>query len=77
MGLEITHESLNETESAFTPEVMAELQTLADDAAKGLRDPERMQQAAERMDRMREETYRKHGLLDIGLPAIRELRDAE
>ncbi len=66
-----------ETESVFTPEVMAELQRLADDAARGIRDPERMRRAAERMDRMREETYRKHGLLDIGLPAIRELRDAE
>jgi hypothetical protein len=29
------------------------------------------------MDRMGEETYRKHGFLDIGVPAIRELRDAE
>ena len=69
--------TMRETETVFTPEVMAELQKLADDAAKGIRDPERMRQAAERMDRMREETYRKHGLLDIGLPAIRELRDAE
>ncbi len=69
--------TMKETKPVFTPEVMAELQKLADDAAKGIRDPEKMRQAAERMDRMREETYRKHGLLDIGLPAIRELRDAE
>ena len=40
----------------------------------GHRDPEAMRRAAERMDRMREETYREHGLLDIGVPAIRELR---
>ena len=33
-----------------------------------------MRRAAERMDRMREETSRQHGLLDIGVPAIRELR---
>ena len=33
-----------------------------------------MRKAAERMDRMREETYRLHGLLDIGVPAIREVR---
>jgi hypothetical protein len=58
-------------------EVMAELRRAAEDAAKGLRDPERMRRASERMDRMREETYRKYGLLDIGVTAIRELRDAE
>ena len=49
----------------------------AEDAAKGIRDPEKMRKACERMDRMREETYRKYGLLDVGVPAIRELRDAE
>jgi hypothetical protein len=26
---------------------------------------------------MREETYRKHGLLDIAVPSIRALRDGE
>ncbi len=49
-----------ETESVFTPEVMAELQRLADDAARGIRDPERMRRAAERMDRMREEGSHNH-----------------
>jgi hypothetical protein len=62
---------------AIPSEIMAELQKAADDAAKGIRDPEKMRMACERMDRMREETYRKHGLLDIGVPAIRELRDSE
>ena len=42
-----------------------------------VRDPERMRQACERMDRMREEVRRRHGILDIGVPAIRELRDGE
>ena len=63
--------------SATPSEIMAELQKAAEDAAKGIRDPEKMRKACERMNRMREETYRKHGLLDIGAPAIRELRDAE
>jgi hypothetical protein len=62
--------------SAIPSEIMAELQKAAEDAVKGIRDPEKMRMACERMDRMREETYRKHGLLDIGVPAIRELRDA-
>jgi hypothetical protein len=29
------------------------------------------------MDRIREEIFQKHGILDIGVPAIRELRDTE
>jgi hypothetical protein len=61
--------------SAIPPEIMAALQEAADNAARGVRDPERMRRAVERMDRMREETYRKHGLLELGVRAIRELRD--
>jgi hypothetical protein len=62
---------------AITPELMAELQEAIDRAMKGIRDPEAMHEACERMDRMREETFRKHGLLDIGVPAIRALRDGD
>ncbi|HVA49556.1 MAG TPA: hypothetical protein VNH11_24530 [Pirellulales bacterium] len=57
-------------------EIMAELQEAADRAAKGIRDPEAMRRARERIDRIREEIFAKHGILDIGLPAIRELRDS-
>jgi hypothetical protein len=63
--------------SAFTPEAMAAMQRAADRAAKGIRDPEEMRRASESMDRIREEIRRRHGTLDIGLAAIRELRDAE
>jgi hypothetical protein len=56
------------------PELMAELQEAATYAAKGVRDPEVMRKARERMDRMREEIFHRHGLLDVGVPAIRELR---
>ncbi len=63
--------------SFLTPQVMAALQQAAADAARGVRDTETMRRACERMDRMREETFQKFGLLDIGVPAIRELRDAE
>ena len=31
----------------------------------------------ERADRIRDEVFQKHGLLDIGVPAIRELRDSQ
>lgn len=63
--------------TAIPPEIMAELQEAADQAAKGIRDPEAMRAACEHMDQLREEIYRKHGVLDIGVPAIRELRDGE
>lgn len=62
--------------SAIPPEVMAGVQEAAELASKRIRDPETMRRACERMDRMREETYRTHGLLDVGVAAIRELRDA-
>ncbi len=65
------------TDNTISPKVMAELQEAADNAAKGIRDPESMRQACERMDRRREEIRRKHGLLDIAVPSIRELRDGE
>ena len=63
--------------SDITPEMMAEMQAAIDRAMKGVRDPEAVRKACERMDRMREETFRKHGLLDIGGPAIRALRDGD
>ena len=65
----------DEKPSAITPELVAEFEEAVRRAMSAERDPEAMRRAAERMDRMREETYRRHGLLDIGVPAIRELRD--
>jgi hypothetical protein len=66
-----------EASGRITPEMMAELQAAIERAMKGIRDPEAMRKACERMDRMREETYRKHGLLEIAVPSIRALRDGE
>ena len=64
-------------ENEIPPELMAALQQAAEQAAKGIRDPEAMRRACEDMDRLREEIFRRHGLLDIGTPAIRALRDGE
>lgn len=55
-------------------EVDAELQEAIRQAMSGVRDPEEMRRACERMDRMREEVRRREGVLDIAVPAIRELR---
>jgi hypothetical protein len=65
------------TDVVFAPDVMADLQAAADRAAEGIRDPEIMRKAAESMDRIRAEIAKRHGVLDIGVPAIRELRDSE
>ena len=43
-------------------------------AMSGVRDPDSMRQACEHMDQVREEIRKKHSILDIGVPAIRELR---
>jgi hypothetical protein len=64
----------NEEQSVFTPELLAQFNAAIANVMSGKRDHDAMRRAAERMDRMRQETFRKHGLLDIGVPAIRELR---
>ncbi len=46
-------------------------------ALSNVRDPEVMRQAAERMDRLREQIYKREGLLDIAVPFLRESRDEE
>jgi hypothetical protein len=56
------------------PDLMAELRQAARRAAQGVRDPEAMRLAAERMDRIREENRKKYGVQDIGVRIIRESR---
>ena len=58
-------------------DVMAELEEAADRAAKGIRDPEAMQRACERMDRMREELRQRSGELNVAVDLVREIRDEE
>ncbi|HKI36357.1 MAG TPA: hypothetical protein VKA46_31155 [Gemmataceae bacterium] len=65
------------TGSGIPSHLMAELRQAAERAAKVVRDPEAMRQACERMDRISEQLRKRHGVLDIGTPAIRELREAE
>ena len=61
--------------TGIPPELMAELQAAADQAARGVRDPEAMRLACERMDRMREELRVQHGEMNIAVELIRESRD--
>jgi hypothetical protein len=64
------------TVTTITAELMARLQRAAERAAAGTKDPAEMQKACERMDRLRDKVRKQHGVLDIAVPAIRELRDS-
>lgn len=59
----------------LSSELLAEFQKAAEDAVKGVRNQEAMAKACQEMDRLREEIRRRHGILNIAVPAIRELRD--
>ncbi|MFL5343050.1 MAG: hypothetical protein ACJ8F7_23200 [Gemmataceae bacterium] len=56
------------------PALLVELQEAARRAAKGIRDPEAMRLAAERVDRLREENRQTFGVQDSGVRIIRESR---
>ena len=58
-----------------TDEAKQELAEVIANLGKCPRDPDAMRKAAERMDRMREATFKRVGLLDVAVPFIRELRD--
>ena len=54
-----------------------EVQAAIDRALEGVRDPDSMRQAAERMDRMREEMRARVGNVNLAVPLVRETRDEE
>jgi hypothetical protein len=56
-------------------DVMAALEYAGQMAASGRKDPAFAKRIADQAARIREAVKLKHGLLDIGVPAIRELRD--
>ena len=60
-----------EKASPIPPELLAELQARAERAAQGVRDPEDMRKAFERMDRMRKTMPET----DIAVALVREARD--
>ncbi len=63
-----------ETIAGLPPELLAELQEAADNAARGIRDPEAAREAAAEVDRIREENCRRFGAQAVGVSIIRELR---
>ena len=63
------------TQIPISTEILAEMQEAVDRAAQGVRDPERIKRARQSMDHIREEIRKEHGILNIGVSAIRALRD--
>jgi hypothetical protein len=57
------------------PDLPAEFREAVDDLVKGIRRPEKMQAACERMDRLREENRRLFGEQNIVVELSRETRD--
>ncbi len=68
---------MNESRGApgIPEDIKAELRETLDDLAKGIRRPEKMRAACERMDRMREENRKLLGEQNISVDLIRETRD--
>ena len=65
----------SKTATAIPPDLAAEFQQAVNDLAKGIRRPEKMQAACERMDRLREENRRLFGEQNIAVELIRQTRD--
>ena len=60
---------------ATDPAILAELTHAIDNAVRGVRDPDAMRRAAERMDRMREEMRHRTGTVAIAIDLLHESRD--
>jgi hypothetical protein len=62
----------------LSPELEADTRAVIEKLMTGKPlDPETYRRIQERADRIRDEVYRRHGLLDIGVPAIRAFRDGD
>jgi hypothetical protein len=67
--------NMSETAAGIPDEVKAQLQQTLDDLVKGIRRPDKMKAACERMDRMREENRKLFGEQNIAVELVRETRD--
>jgi hypothetical protein len=67
---------VNTIQTANIPhDLAAEFQETVADLTKGIRRPEKMKAACERMDRLREENRRLFGEQNIAVELIRQTRD--
>lgn len=65
--------------TASIPELPADVRLMLDEAIHhaltGEGDPALLQRIHDEAEKIKRQVFEKHGLLDIGTPAIRELRD--
>lgn len=64
-----------EPTAGIPPNLAAEFQEALDDLVKGIRRPDKMQAACERMDRLREENRQLFGEQNIAVDLVRQTRD--
>lgn len=70
--------AMTENSRVISSDLLADTQAVIDHVISGkLLDPEIARRVWERAERIREEIRQQHGVLDIGVPAIRELRDGQ
>ena len=67
--------STTPTGASIPPDLAVQFKEAVDDLMKGIRRPEKMQAACERMDRLREENRRLFGEQNIAVELIRQTRD--
>jgi hypothetical protein len=67
----------SEAETVIPPGVTADLDRAIELLMTGHRDPEFEQRIRAQAEKIGQEVLKKHGVLDIGVPAIRALRDGD
>jgi hypothetical protein len=67
----------SESGTPIPPDVLADLERAIEILMTGRRDPEFEQRIHAQAERISQEVLAKHGVLDIGVPAIRALRDGD
>ena len=67
----------DESDSTIPADVTADLERAVEMLMTGQRDPEFEQRIHARAEKITQEIFEKHGVLDIGVPAISALRDGE
>jgi hypothetical protein len=63
--------------STIPSDVMAAMRAAARFAQTGQGDPTVLRRIREEAERITQEVFERHGVLDISVPAIRELRDID
>jgi hypothetical protein len=67
----------SDSDRTIPPDVLADLERAIEIVMTGRRDPEFEQRIHARSEQISREIFARHGLLDIGVPIIRALRDGD